>query len=127
MTTQGRHTVSRVRTWFSLPPELDERHRLVLFLVGLGSMLSAFTNTLFTQTVAYAADEFGVDNAGQGLGAAAVRWGIVLSLPVLARADSHGRRPMIVATAWAAPLVCAAGALSPNFPALVATQAVGRP
>lgn len=127
MTTQGRHTVSRVGSWFSFPPEFDERHRLVLVLVGLGSMLSAFTNTLFTQTVAYAADEFGVDNSGQGLGAAVVRWGILLSLPIVARADSHGRRPMIVATAWAAPLVCAAGALSPNFPFLVATQAVGRP
>ena len=109
------------------PVGFDERQRLILVLVGLGSMLSAFTNTLFTQTVAYAADEFGVDNTGQGLGAAVVRWGILIAIPVVARADSGGRRPMIVATAWAAPLVCALGALSPGFPFLVATQTVGRP
>lgn len=70
------------------PVGFDERQRLILVLVGLGSMLSAFTNTLFTQTVAYAADEFGVDNTGQGLGAAVVRWGILFAIPVVARADS---------------------------------------
>ena len=90
-------------------------------------MLVAFTNTLFTQTVAYAADEFGVSNYAQGVGSAVVRWGILISLPIVARADSHGRRPMIVLTVWAAPLVCALGALAPNFAALVATQTIGRP
>ena len=90
-------------------------------------MLVAFTNTLFTQTVAYAADEFGVSNYAQGVGSAVVRWGILISLPIVARADSHGRRPMIVLTVWAAPLVCALGAVAPNFGVLVATQAVGRP
>ena len=90
-------------------------------------MLVAFTNTLFTQTVAFAADEFGVSNSAQGLGSAIVRWGIVISLPIVARADVRGRRPMIVALSWAAPLVCALGALSPNFAVLVATQTLGRP
>ncbi len=90
-------------------------------------MASAFINTLFTQTVAYAADEFGVGNTGQGIGAAVVRAGIVISLPIVALADRRGRRPMIVATAWAAPFFSALGALSPNFPTLVATQAIGRP
>jgi MFS family permease len=99
----------------------------VIILLGLGSMASAFINTLFTQTVAYAADEFGVGNTGQGVGAAIVRAGIVISLPIVALADRRGRRPMIVAVAWAAPLVSALGAMSPNFPFLVATQAVGRP
>ncbi|MEY4031939.1 MAG: hypothetical protein RL573_851, partial [Actinomycetota bacterium] len=114
-------------SWLLLPPEFDERHRKVLLLVGLGSMLVAFTNTLFTQTVAFAADEFGVSNSAQGLGSAIVRWGIVISLPIVARADARGRRPMIVALSWAAPLVCALGALSPNFAVLVATQTLGRP
>lgn len=114
-------------TWLAMPPEFGDRHRKVLLLVGLGSMLVAFTNTLFTQTVAFAADEFGVSNSGQGLGSAVVRWGIVISLPIVARADSDGRRPVIVALAWAAPLVCALGALAPNFAVLVATQTLGRP
>ena len=102
-----------------MPPDLGPRHRRVLGLVALGSMLVAFTNTLFTQTVAYAAVEFGISNSAQGLGSAVVRWGIIISLPIVALADSRGRRPMIVATAWAAPLVCALGAFAPSFPALV--------
>ena len=127
MTSRGRPLASRVRAWLSVPGGFDPRQRRILLLVGLASMLVAFTNTLFTQTVAYAADEFGVSNYAQGLGSAVVRWGILISLPIVARADSHGRRPMIMLTVWAAPLVCALGAVAPNFPALVATQAVGRP
>ena len=127
MTSERSHPVMRVRDWLSMPAEFDERHRRILLLVGLASMLVAFTNTLFTQTVAYAADEFGVTNYAQGVGSAVVRWGILISLPIVARADSRGRRPMIVLTVWAAPLVCALGALAPNFAVLVATQAVGRP
>ena len=117
----------RIRDWLSVPGGFDERQKRILILVGLASMLVAFTNTLFTQTVAYAADEFGVSNYAQGVGSAVVRWGIIISLPIVARADSRGRRPMILLTVWTAPVVCALGALAPNFPTLVATQAVGRP
>lgn len=95
--------------------------------MALASMSSAFVNTLFTQTVAYAADEFGIGNSGQGIGAAVVRWGIIICLPLVAIADRRGRRPMMIAMAWAAPLIAALGALSPSFPFLVATQTIGRP
>lgn len=90
-------------------------------------MSSAFVNTLFTQTVAYAADEFGIGNSGQGIGAAVVRWGIIICLPLVALADRRGRRPLMISMAWAAPIISAAGALSPSFPFLVATQTIGRP
>ena len=95
--------------------------------MALASMSSAFVNTLFTQTVAYAADEFGINNAGQGIGAAIVRWGIIICLPIVTIADKHGRRPTMIAMAWIAPVVCALGALSPSFSFLVATQTIGRP
>lgn len=95
--------------------------------MALASMASAFVNTVFTQTVAYAADEFDIGRSGQGLGAAIVRWGIVISLPLVALADRYGRRPLIIATAWSAPLISALGALAPSFEFLVATQAIGRP
>jgi MFS family permease len=90
-------------------------------------MASAFINTLFTQTVAFAADEFNISTGGQGVGASVVRLGIVLCIPLVALADKRGRRPIMVATAWAAPLICALGALAPNFSFLVATQSIGRP
>jgi MFS family permease len=90
-------------------------------------MSSAFVNTLFTQTVNFAADDFGVGDRGIGVAGSVVRVGIVLVLPVAALADRVGRRRMVTAMAVAAPLVSAAGALAPTFPILVATQAVGRP
>ena len=61
------------------------------------------------------------------MGAAIVRAGIVVCLPLVALADRRGRRPLMIAMAWIAPIVCAIGALSPSFPFLVATQTIGRP
>lgn len=90
-------------------------------------MSAAFINTLFTQTVAFAADEFNISKSGQGVGAAIVRLGIVICLPLVALADRRGRRPMMIAMAWAAPLISALGAFAPNYYSLVATQAIGRP
>ena len=51
----------------------------------------------------------------------------MLAIPFAVLADRIGRRRVIRVVAWAAPLVTALGALAPSFPALVATQAVGRP
>ncbi len=90
-------------------------------------MSAAFVNTLFTQTVAFAAEEFNISHSGQGTGAAIVRFGIVICIPLVALADRRGRRPLIIAVAWAAPCISALGAVAPTFGFLVATQAIGRP
>ena len=110
------------------PPEsLSEVQRRLLFLLALVSLSSAFINTLFTQTVVYAAKEFDITNFQQGLAAAVVRWGIVITIPLVAIADARGRREMMIILAWIAPLATSLGALSPNFSFLVATQTIGRP
>jgi MFS family permease len=113
--------------WWAPPDRLDQRQVLVLGLLGAASMSSAFINTVFTQTVKFAADDFGVGNSGIGLAGSVVRAGIVLALPAAILADRIGRRRVVSAVAWAAPLVTALGALAPNFALLVASQAVGRP
>lgn len=113
--------------WWAPPDRLTQRQLTVLGLLAAASMSSAFINTLFTQTVEFAADDFGVGKSGVGVAGAVVRAGIVLMLPVAMLADRTGRRRVIVATAVAAPIVTAAGALAPAFPVLVATQAIGRP
>ena len=99
----------------------------IVFLLALASLSSAFINTLFTQTVLYAAKEFDINNTQQGFAAAIVRWGIVITIPLVALADKHGRRKMMITLAWAAPVATSLGALSPNFSFLVATQTIGRP
>ena len=121
-------TVHAVPTpWWAPPDRLDPRQLTVLGLLAAASMSSAFVNTLFTQTVAFAADDFGVGDTGVAVGGSLVRAGIVLALPFAILADRIGRRRVVTAMAVAAPLVSAAGALAPTFPALVATQTIGRP
>lgn len=113
--------------WWAPPDRVDERQVLVLGLLAAASMSSAFTNTLFTQTAQFAADDFGVSDTGFGIAGAVVRAGIIIALPLAALADRVGRQRIMRIVAWAAPLICALGAFAPSFPALVATQAVGRP
>ena len=109
------------------PQALDARQRRVIALLFAATLPSAYVNTVFTQTVAFAAKEFDVGPRGQGFAAAVVRWGIVIALPFALYADRLGRRRMIVVTAWLAPLITALGAVAPNFNVLVATQTIGRP
>jgi MFS family permease len=113
--------------WWAPPDQLDPRQVAVLGLLAAAAMASAFTNTLFTQTATFAADSFGVGDSGVGWGGALVRAGIVIAIPLGSRADRWGRRRVIRWVAWSAPVVCALGALAPNFPVLVATQTLGRP
>lgn len=113
--------------WWSPPDRLTQRQLTVLGLLAASSMASAFINTLFTQTVNFAADDFGVGDTGVGVAGSLVRAGIVIALPAAVIADRVGRRKVIVAMSFAAPVVSAAGALAPSFPFLVATQTIGRP
>jgi MFS family permease len=120
------HVPERI-PWWAPPDQLDVRQALVLGLLAAAAMASAFTNTLFTQTATFAADSFGVGDSGVGWAGAVVRAGIVIAVPFGVLADRIGRRRVIRWVAWAAPVVCALGALAPNFPSLVATQTIGRP
>lgn len=113
--------------WWAPPDQIDHRQGLVLGLLAAASMSSAFTNTLFTQTAQFAADDFGVGDVGFSIAGAIVRAGILVSLPFAVLADRVGRRRVIRIVAWAAPIVTSLGALAPNFATLVVTQAIGRP
>ncbi len=113
--------------WWAPPDQISPRQALIMGLLAAASMSSAFTNTLFTQTVKFAADDFGVGNTGVGVAGSIVRAGIIVAIPFAVLADRIGRQRVIRVVAWAAPIITALGALAPNFPILVATQAVGRP
>jgi MFS family permease len=112
---------------FSAPEPLTRRQKSVLKLLWLACLPAAYVNTVFTQTVAYAATEFSISERGQGFAAAIVRWGVIIAIPIAAYADKVGRRRVIIALAWFAPLIISLGALSPSFTFLVATQTIGRP
>ncbi len=109
------------------PDRLTPRQIHVLGLLAAASLLSAFVNTLFTQTVAFAGDDLGVGDWGRGIAGTVVRVGIVLGLPAALLADRIGRRRVVICLAWAAPIIASLGAIAPNFQLLVATQTMGRP
>ena len=108
-------------------PVLTARQRTILWLLALACVPATYANTLFTQTVAYAAEDFGISEQGQGIGAAIIRWGVLISLPLAALADRIGRRQLIIFCAFGAPIITALGGLAPSFTILVATQTIGRP
>lgn len=112
---------------WSPPERLDARQARVIGLLAAASLTAAFVNTLFTQTVNFAATDFGVGKSAQGIAGVIVRCGIVLTFPFLVLADRLGRRKMMVLLAWLAPLCASLGALAPNFWVLTASQAIGRP
>ncbi|MEO6570890.1 MAG: MFS transporter, partial [Ilumatobacteraceae bacterium] len=122
-----RHHAVHHTPWWAPPDQINARQALALGLLAAASMSSAFTNTLFTQTAQFAADDFGVGDRGFGFASAIVRLGVVITLPLAVLSDRIGRQRVMRVAAWLAPIVCALGALAPNFPTLVATQAIGRP
>ena len=121
-----RHHKNR-HPWWAPPQTFTAHETLVLSLLAAASMVAAFINTLFTQTVAFAADEFGVSTTGQGVAAAIVRLGIVLAIPLAILGDRIGRQRVVIALAFIAPVLASLGALAPNFAALVGTQTIARP
>ena len=113
--------------WWAPPDQLDARGKKILALLVLASLPVGYLNTLLTQTIAFAADEFHATDAAQGYSLAAVRAGVLISLVVVSLADRRGRRIIAIASAASAPIACATGALAPNLMILTATQIVGRP
>ncbi|WP_420451049.1 MFS transporter [Ilumatobacter sp.] len=113
--------------WWAPPDHLDAIQLLVIGLLAAASMSAAFVNTLFTQTVGFAADDFGVGETVKGDAGSIVRAGIVFALPAAVVADRIGRRRVLIVVAWLAPLLSVVGAAAPNFASLVATQTVARP
>src|SRR3954452_19536731 len=113
--------------WWAPPDRLDQRSATVLTVLCVACMSVGYLNTLFTQTVSFAGDDFGISDLSRGVSLAVVRSGILIALVVVALADHRGRRRIILFTAVAAPIIAAFGAIAPNFATLTATQAIGRP
>ena len=113
--------------WWSPPDEVDATQVLVIGLLAAASMSAAFINTVFTQTVGFAANDFGISETAKGDAGSIVRAGIIFALPAAVIADRIGRRKVLVTVAFLAPLLTVLGAAAPSFSLLVASQTVGRP
>ena len=77
--------------WWHPPERMDRRAAGVLGVLGAVSIAFGYLNTLFTQTIAFAAEQFGSNDAAQGVAGSAVRLGGLIALVLIAAADRRGR------------------------------------
>ena len=101
--------------WWAPPDRLDARCVTVLGLLCTVQVVDGYLGTVLTQTLTFAADEFGHGNTAQGFVLAGVRVGVLIALVTVALADRHGRRRLLLASGIGSCLVTAMGALSPGL------------
>ena len=127
-----RHSLRRLgrpghQPWWAPPERLDARAASVLGVLAAASVVAGYLGTLLTQTITFAAAEFGVVGPqGQGNALAAVRLGVLVALALVAVADRRGRRPVLLACAVGGCTLSAVGALAPSLTALSASQLMAR-
>jgi MFS family permease len=112
--------------WWAPPERLDARAANALGLLCWLSVVCGYLGTVITQTITFAADEFGLGKSAQSTTLSAVRIGIVVSLFMTSLADRRGRRTLAIVGAAVAVVFTALGALSPDMWALGATQTIAR-
>ena len=89
-------------------------------------LLVGYLGTLITQTIAYAADQFGASTADQSTVLATVRVGVLLSLGIVVLADRRGRRRLLIASLVLSCAAAAAGALATGMASLAVSQTISR-
>jgi MFS family permease len=112
--------------WWYPPQRPDARGASALGMLATLSLVVGYHGTLLTQTMSFAADEFGAGTTAQGGAFAAVRAGALLAILLAALADRRGRRRLLVVSLLSAIAATVAGALAPNLATLAATQVVNR-
>jgi MFS family permease len=112
--------------WWYPPQRPDARAATVLGLLATLSLVVGYHGTLLTQTMSFAADEFGADTTAQGAALGAVRVGGLLAILLGALADRRGRRLLLNASLLGCIAATVAGAVAPNLAVLTATQVVNR-
>ena len=112
--------------WWAPPDVLSPRAATVLSLLCVFGLVAGYLGTLITQTLTYAAGEFGASTGDQGTLLATVRIGVLLSMIIVAGADRRGRRAVLAMSLVAACAITALGALAPGMAWLGATQTFAR-
>lgn len=114
------------RYWWAPPDRLDRRAATVLGLLCTVQVVDGYLGTVLTQTLTFAADEFGRGNTAQGLVFGGVRVGVLIALVTVAAADRRGRRRLLIAAGIGACAFTALGAAAPDLWFVGLTQLVAR-
>jgi MFS family permease len=112
--------------WWAPPEALDARAATVLSLLCVLAVVGGYLGTIITQTLTYAAGEFGASTGQQGTLLAVVRIGVLLSLGIITVADRRGRRIVLGASIVGGCAFTALGALAPGMVWLGTTQTFAR-
>jgi MFS family permease len=111
--------------WYP-PDRLDARASSAMARLATVSFVLGYTTILLSQTITYAAEEFGASKGAQGVALATVRLEVIMALPLAFLADRRGRRWLAVNGTLAACLFSALGALAPNLIGLTGAQMLAR-
>jgi MFS family permease len=112
--------------WWMPTDRFDGRATTVLATLSAVTVVGGYLSTLFSQTAAFASDEFHASSTAEGVTAAAVRIGGIAALMLAAIADRRGRRVVLLWSTAAGSLLAATGALAPSMTWLGASQVVDR-
>jgi AAHS family cis,cis-muconate transporter-like MFS transporter len=117
---------TQTQPWWAPPDRLDAHSVRILGLLCTLSLLDGYMGTVITQTMTFAADEFGTSDRGQGIVLASVRTGVVFAVVLMMFADRFGRRAVLGWSAMGGALLTFVGAFSPGMISLGASQAAAR-
>lgn len=112
--------------WWAPTDRLDRRAATMLGLLAGIQIVDGYLGSVLTQTITFAADEFGHGNQAQGWVQSAVRAGVLIALVAGVVADKRGRRSLLIGTGIAACAFTALGGLSPNLWVLGGSQLAAR-
>jgi MFS family permease len=114
------------KPWWAPPSRPDAQAAMTLGILCTLALVVGYLGTLLSQTMTFAADEFGAGTTAQGIVLSAVRVGGLLSVGLTALADRRGRRLMLTVSLLACIGSAAGTALSPSLEVLAVVQVVNR-
>ncbi|MDP9387711.1 MAG: MFS transporter [Actinomycetota bacterium] len=108
--------------WWSPPDRLGPDAARTLAALCALSVVLGYLGTVLTQTITFAAAEFGASRGAQGVALAAVRADVVVALVLVALADRRGRRGVLLVSSAVGSALTATAALAPSLAFLAASQ-----
>ena len=114
------------RRWWWPKEIVAQRTAMLVSALCVISVMTGYLGVVISQTITFAAEDFGNDDSATANTLAAVRIGVLLSFILIHRADRIGRRPLILGFAVGAILFTIMGALSGSLVTLGAFQTVSR-
>ncbi len=114
------------RRWWWPAEVLSSVSARLLGALSVLAIMAGYLGVLIGQTITFAAQEFGANDASQGRTLAAIRIGVIVSVIIIRRADRIGRRPLLLGFTTGALVFTLLGASSSSLVQLGFFQAISR-